>query len=158
MLALWFDFWSWGAAPSPPPPPPAPAPDAASSNAGGGKRRREYVSPHPDFWDVRERYLRRFLHPLEESIEQPAPIETSDSTTTEPDDILTPATGRGERASPLAELRFEFDMAALRARQARDALELQQAVLRANALALDISKTKQQYFNRAIALLLLDVS
>jgi hypothetical protein len=122
--------------------------------AGGGKKKNEYIGPDPDFWDVRERYLRRFVKPqvikalpaLERPQPVPAPIPPVQYTPLE------------DTATPFILQQQALAAALQRAVSAQNAAELQQAAQRAYKIALDIQKIHQQYYERAIAILLLDVS
>lgn len=161
MLALWMYQWDeteWVAAP----PAPAPAPvEAPRSNAGGGKRRNDYIGPSPDFWEVRERYLRRY----EKAISEASVIAKNNFPSQEPHDNLSgdraggiPSADTANDLQAVLELmRFELEVARARARQARNATELQEAMRAAMTLALDIRKIEQQYYDRAISILLLNV-
>lgn len=135
-LGLWEFFWDsadWIAAT------PAPvAPTASRSNSGGGHRK--YESAPGDFWDVRERYLRRFLEPIEKTAPLPSPSVSEEAP-----------------VAPTIVREQALQAAIGAARNAQTVAVLQDAVRRANELALDISNIQHQYYSRAITLLLLDV-
>lgn len=153
MLALWEFNWTvsdWtGVAPT-----PAPAvPEMAQGGGARGRQRIPYSRADDDFWEVRERYLRRFAKKYKESMAPAEPIESIDSTPTpEVSNIDRPAGGRD--AAIL--LQQAMDAALARAEHAADAIELRDAMQRVNSLYLDISHIHQQNYNRAIVLLLLD--
>lgn len=160
MLALWMYQWDeaeWTAAS--PAPAPAPAAEASRSNAGGGKRRNDYVGPSPDFWEVRERYLRRY----EKVIERTQVIAKSNFPAQETSDNLSGDRAGGQPPATtdlqavLELMRFELEVARAKAQHAKNATELQEAMRAAVTLALDIRKIEQQYYDRAISVLLLDV-
>lgn len=148
MLALWEYFWDdtdWTG--GPPAPSPAPAPVPSGGGGGHKKRRNQEYQPLPsDFWDVRERYLRRFVEPLAKDTPRPtpAPVKTTVAEII-PDD------------GPLLLMQQALAAALQRARAAQTDAELRDATKRAYALALDISNFHQQYYNRAIGILLLDL-
>lgn len=148
MLALWGYFWdtsAWsGAAPSPT---PAPAPTPTPNPAGGGKHQRAYTPLGSDYWYARERYLRRFVEPLVKATLRPTPAPQAAPTTTPP-----PSHVGNEQL-----LQQALIAAYHRAQTAQSAAVLQEAAARISSLALDISNLQQQYYNRTIALLLLDV-
>lgn len=151
MLALWEYFWTGAAwVPGPPPIPPPPPPTGNPSNAGGGgKRQYERVGEH--FWQVRERYLRQAMPRLEAIAKSPAVEETNLPAVEEQ--------GKVEAVPPggvlLQQQALRAALAA--ARSAANAKALREAMSRAQAIVLDISRIRQQYYARAIALLLLDV-
>ena len=154
MLALLEYFWDWGGAPSPSPSPsPSPAPTPAPDTAGArGRQKRKYIQAPNDFWEVRERYIRRFVEKARKTIfnEVPLlPVEEETARQDEPDVMSQP--------SETLLLRQAFDVAARRAQNAQTISELRTISDRLRSLALDISKIEQQNYDRAIALLLLDV-
>lgn len=146
MLANWFFFWTesdWtGVAPTPSPTPT----DEGRSDAGGGHKKRRYERLGEDFWNVRERYLRRFVEPAIKQAAQEVPHQEPQA---------SPQTNDGEGAVIL--LRQAMEAALNRARNAQTFDELQDAAQRSLALSIDIANIKNQYYNRAIAILLLDV-
>ena len=151
MLALWGFFWEgtdWsGIAP------PAPAPTPQESRGGGHKKENDRLGV--DYWDARERYLRRFAEPL---IKEVAPVENTNSPEPEEvDKLADTAPGRVDYDNSALLLYQQAMAAALQAAYAaQNAQHLQDAVQRANALSLDIARIKQQHYNRAIAVLLLN--
>lgn len=155
MLALLEYFWTetdWTGSPAPAPS-PTPSPSESPVGKGSGaSRKRAYVSPDGDFWDVRERYLRRLHGTLPNPIAHTDSIETLN---------LSPATGTDNIEPPPADMGMALRRQALsaalsRAESAANRVELRSAAARVQAIALDISKIQQQYDDRAIALLLLD--
>lgn len=154
MLALWEFFWTeadWTGAP--PAPTPAPATVQAESRGGGHKRENDRLGS--DYWDVRERYLRRFAKPLVEAISKSVEVEEDNSTRSIEGEKLD-IRPRAEIDSHLL-LRQQALVAALQAAYtAQTQTALRDAMQRATQLHLDISNLQQQHYNRAIALLLLD--
>ena len=134
---------------------PTPTPTTTQDpGAGGGKKKNHYIGPDPDFWDVRERYLRRFVKPAVlaaiPALRQPDPV---------PVPYVAPTYAPLEDTETPFILQQQALAAALqRAVNAQNATELQDAGQRAQKIALDIQKIHQQYYERAIAILLLDVS
>lgn len=133
---------------------PEPEPEVVAegrSNAGGGGPLL-YTGPDPDFWDVRERYLRRY----EKVVSNVEPIAKSDFTPVVKGDNLIGSAG-GMPGGPLAVLQMELAAQRQQARKAVDSAQLQQSMRQAAAIALDIRKIHQQYYDQAISILLLDV-
>jgi hypothetical protein len=107
---------------------------------------------------VRERYLRRFAPPLEKAIEDIHVIAKSNETGKSPTSKMD-GLARGEGApldGGLLLLQQALSAALNRAKAATDAAVLRDAMQRSAALALDIQQVKQQNYNRAIAILLLN--
>lgn len=168
MLALWEFFWTradW--VPGPPPVIPPPVVDVAvptskGSGASRHKVRGDYTAADSDFWQLRERYLRRHLPQLDTlagpldvavPIDEQAAIEKSNLPVVAPvSTVEGPAPG-----GAVISLQQQLSSALHAARTANNAVQLRTAIAVATQLALDISDKRTQYYNRAIALLLLDV-
>lgn len=155
MLALLGFVWE-AQPPSPGPPDPSISQDLGS----GGGGRKKYKKAAPDFWDVRERYLRRYAPKLQEAIKDVEVIGKSNETSKQDNDKLE-GNRAGGGVSPMvhAMLLGQALQANLsRASVAQSAVELREHLQRASQLALDIEQIKMQYSNRAMALLLLDAN
>lgn len=152
MLGIWMYQWDTAAwVTGTPAPAPAPVPAPSSGGSGGRKKRKPYTPADDHFWQVRERYLRRFL-PME-PIASPTPIvEINLPVNDVADTLVAPAAGGG----PDILLLQALHAAQQRAATANNAAELRDATMRSRKLLLDISKIRQQHYSRAIALLLFD--
>lgn len=155
MLGVWMYFWnqaSWL-----PAPPPVTTPAAQSQ---GGSKFKGHYRPKPDYgieeyrgapqdyWDVRERYLRRFMEPvLKQEAQQ---IQIRESEPIKEDQVK-------EGQSHLRLLQQARDAVVERARTASNLADVQKEVARVIKLTLDISALRVQYYERAAIILLLDL-
>lgn len=158
MLAIWEYFWNnnptWGVA------------TTASPNEGGA-RPGKYFRPKPDsgieeyrgapkdYWDVRERYLRRFMEPVlkaEAALKEQVAheIQIRESEPIREDQVK-------EGQSHLRLLQQARDAVVERARTASNLADAQKEVARVIKLTLDISALRVQYYERAVIILLLDL-
>ncbi len=145
MLALWEYFWvsaDW-------------AGGVASVSAAdvvvlsGGARGHDYHPLPDEFWEVRERYIRRFVEPIVKQTKTSIPNET----TTNPR-LITKAT---IAQAKLRATQTERDILLAKARLATNRQDLQQHSARILQLSLDILKTNDQYYEQAAIILLLDI-
>jgi hypothetical protein len=158
MLALWEYFWNapdW--VPGPPPPVTVP-PTNDSQGSSRGKYFRPPVDPwlertshDQEYWDLRERYLRRFMEPaLKAERVQEVKIRESSPIKYHEDKLSAGQTH-------LALLQQARDAVVSRARIAATETELRNEVARVIKLTLDISNLRIQYYERAAIILLLDL-
>lgn len=115
----------------------------------GGARRDDYKPIPDDFWEVRERYLRRYVEPvvLRTTKELPAAVELA--VVNQEEQIVT---------AELAILSEKRDNALLRARASRNADELRTYALRVIQLTIDLEQEQIAAQNmRAALILLLDI-
>lgn len=71
--ALWHFFWTesdWTPAPS-----VAPAGAGSGGRGEGSKRKKEYVPAAEDFWEIRDRFLRRLMHITDGDTDLPAIVK-----------------------------------------------------------------------------------
>lgn len=120
--ALWHFFWTtddWtGAPPAPvptPPPPPAvplPPPPAPGDGSGGGHGKDYPVNEvvPPDFWDIRESYLRSLFPP-----EAPPPPEPETDWSAWEERQRQLAAAQAERSNAVAAMRGTKDIAEMKA-------------------------------------------
>lgn len=147
MLALWEYFWTeadWVQAP------PVVVPDAVPS---GGARGDGYRPLPDEFWEARDRYIRRHITPAVERTNAKLPphlrlVHPSPA----------PETVDTETEAAVARLVTERSAALSLARAATSATELRTASARALQLTLDISNLIDDYYMQAAIILLLDVS
>lgn len=161
MLANWMFFWNvpdW----VPQPPPVVPPPYQTQ----GGTKSKEHFKPPVDpwlesrtshdqeYWGLRERYLRRFLEPAlrAEKLEGATQTQMRES-----GPIKAHETHLSEGQSHLALLQQARDAVVQRARIATTETELREEVARVLKLTLDISSLRNQYYERAAIILLLDL-
>lgn len=155
MLANWMFFWPlplWT---------PGTTPTTTTAPNDGGARPGKYFRPKPDsgiedyrgapqdYWDVRERYLRRFMEPVLKQEAHEIQIRESEPIR---EDL---SVQKGQ--SHLRMLQQARDAVVERARQATDLDILQKEVARVIKLTLDISALRVQYYERAVIILLLDL-
>lgn len=147
MLGLWMyqwdsTAWSGVAVPDPPQPPGPPAPN---SNAGGG----HYDPLGDDYWMAREGYLTR-----DEQVADYAPAAREDGplqATQEADSITRSIAERYDA------LNRELQRVTMEASTAVDAAQKMASAKLAMKLAIDISKLRKQYYERARSIRLFDV-
>lgn len=161
MLANWMFFWNsadWVQAP------PPPVVNTNPESWGSKSKERNIpgwkVDPwletdraSQDYWDVRERYIRRYMTPVlekeavqEVKIRQSRPIKENEG---------NPEVTAGQ--SHLQLLQQARDAVVERARTATNVEALQREVQRVIKLTLDISALRVQYYERAVIILLLDL-
>jgi hypothetical protein len=156
MLALWEFFWNpadWAGSSTPP----------ISKQDGGSRSSKkpppswkvdpwlERTSHDQQYWDLRERYLRRFLAPvLAEEGATPPQIRESSPIKAHEDHI-------SEGQNHLRMLQQARDAVVQRARFASTQGELRKETARAIKLTLDIQSLRIQYYERAAIILLLDL-
>lgn len=140
-LLLWEYFWNepdWIQAP---PPASVSAADVVSLTIGGKPDRAD-----SDFWEIRERYLARFVEPLLK--------ETPNELISEVESFQNFSLDENKELLKLQEQRLQaFSLA----RRARTLDQLRTASQRVVQLSLDISKIQDQYYNQAVHILLLDL-
>lgn len=152
MLANWMFFWGWGGV--------TPTTPVATPQSQGGSKFKGHYRPKPDsgieeyrgapqdYWDVRERYLRRFMEPV---LKQEAhEIQIRESEPIREDQVK-------EGQSHLRMLQQARDAVVERARQSTNLADVQKEVARVIKLTLDISALRVQYYERAVIILLLDL-
>lgn len=158
MLGLWMYHWdatTWGGAPPEPEPPPVVV--GNPSNAGGGRYDRALDA---DYWETRERYIRRMLRVAE------IPLPHAPSTSPQPSDDATPAQPGRSESSPAAipapadlaraleEALARQALAVERAREAQTRAELQLAGAAIVAVTLEIARLRDMQELEMLAILL----
>lgn len=120
------------------------------ANAGGGRA-------SGDYWDVRERYLRRFVRPLAPTASDSLSSSVAPFLPVADDSqiLLTPDQSIGG-APPSQEALLRLNTAIAAAQQAQSMPELRAASRRLAQIMLDIAALEVQYSDEAIVLLLLD--
>lgn len=145
MLALWSFFWNtadWVVAP------PPVVVETPAERRGGGGHRREYERTGPDFWLVRDRYLRQVLEPelrkvaIPDAVVEQAASSTSDGVNKH---VVEAAAILRERNATLANARFS-----------RNVDELRIAAAKTLAFTLALQAQLEQHYASAVFLLLLD--
>ena len=115
---------------------------------GKPDRGLEYSRASQDYWEVRERYLRRFLEPVLK--QEPTPSQTRESSPITSNEVSV-------AESRLTMLHAAREAVITRARNAATTGILQAETARVIKLTLDISALKDQYHQRAAIILLLDL-
>lgn len=139
MLALWEFFWTttdWTGA-------------SAAIVVVGGSKGSDYHPLPDEFWEIRARYLRRFVEPtVRRSRESVRPAEETTSAT------ITRATIEAAR---LSALQAERDMLYTQLQTVQNGAELQRQSAKLLQLSLDILAANERYYERAAVILLLDI-
>lgn len=152
MLAQWEYFWTaadW----IPGPPPPSSSGNAVAVltpfGAGSGGNRAD-----SDFWEIRERYIRRLMHVVQEPVHAPEP---SHPPSAQPYRSPLPLQPMGPATPPA----FSFDalvraqsLAVAQARAAHSRAELQRAGIKILETSRALSTLRQQTELEYLALLL----
>ena len=146
-LTLWEFFWTesdWVA---------GSATAATVVVSRGGSKGSDYHPIPDDFWEARERYIRRFVEPtVRRSREEvpPAPPEQEKQAAR----LITKAT---IAQAKLRSLQTERDLLLEKARATRTREELQRSAARILQISLDILAANNQYYEQAAIILLLDI-
>jgi len=148
-LLLWEYFWieaDWIAAP-----PAASASAADVATPMFGSKGSSY-SPLPDeFWEIRERYIRRFIEP---TVRHSRENITAEPTEIENPRLITKATIEHAK---LRSLVTERDTLFAKVRLTANREEFQRQSARVLKLSLDILNWQYQYYEQAAIILLLDI-
>lgn len=121
----------------------APAIVIPPSGGGGGHKKDEYHPLPDDFWEIRERYLRRHLTPVIERVHIPEELQHHNPVSEE------------TALQKLLQLR---ETARASAALAKNAADLRADTAKTLKLTLDIQRLIDQYYEQAAIILLLDVS
>jgi hypothetical protein len=147
-LTLWEFFWTetdWVTGP-----PSVSAADVVVAKFGS--KGHDYRPVSDDFWEARERYIKRFVEPIvKQSREATQPAPEPESTAARQITRATIAQAK------LRSLQTERDLLLEKVRITQNREELQQGSARIIQISLDILNANYQYYEQAAIILLLDI-
>lgn len=149
-LLLWEYFWTeadWV-----PAPPSVSAADVVVPTMFGSKGHDYHPLPD-DFWEARERYIRRFIVPVLQQT-QTAETSTQEQELRQAARVITKAT---IAQAKLRSLHTERNLLLEQLRLVRTREEFQRHAARILQISLDILNANNQYYEQAAIILLLDL-
>lgn len=150
MLAIWMYSWDlidWQPAPTDPPEQPDEQPPAPRADAGGG----HYEPLGEDYWMVRERWMANEMPEFEKITDRTQDLEQL------PRSMELDAAAAGI-ATRVRAMEGELQQALAAVSNATDQAQKQAAASIAMRLSIDISQLREQYYERAKLIRLLDLS